>query len=103
MNTNDTELAILSALLRKPLYGLALIGEVARVSEDRVKLTLGGIYPILHRMQEKGFIEGNWGDDSETRHGARRRYYRVTGLGEQALRDTHRMVSKAMRWKPAHA
>jgi len=103
MNVNDTELAVLAALLGRPLYGMTLIEEVARVSENRINLTLGGVYPVLHRMDEKGLIEGFWGDESEVRAGARRRYYRVTGLGEQALQDMRRMVSLAFRRRPAHA
>ena len=98
VSCNDTEIAVLSALFRRPLYGLLLVDEVARV-----RLTLGSIYPVLHRMQDKGLIEGYWGDESETRLGARRRYYRVTGLGEQVLQDTRRMVTMAFRRRPAHA
>lgn len=89
---NDTELAIVAALIGEALYGTALIDRVADISGGRVRLTLGGVYPTLHRMERKNLIEGFWGDKSETRGGARRRYYRVTGLGEQAFAETRQMV-----------
>ena len=103
-NINDTELAVLAALIRKPLYGFSLVEEVARISDGRVTVTLGGIYPVLHRMEGKGLIEAFWRDESEERLGARRRYYRITGLGESAARDTRNMLSAAFRGvRPAHA
>src|SRR5215207_8698597 len=99
---NDTELAIVAALIGKPLYGTELIDCVAEISEGRVQLTLGGVYPTLHRMQRKGLIEGSWGTDDEARGGARRRYYRVTGLGQEAFDSTRRMVMSVGR-RTAHA
>ena len=48
---NDTELAIVAALLGKPLYGMQLIDKVAELSEGQIRLSLGGVYPTLHRMQ----------------------------------------------------
>lgn len=99
---NDTELAIVAALIEEPLYGTELIDRVADVSNKKIQLTLGGVYPTLHRMQRKGLIAGYWGDDAETRGGARRRYYKVTGAGQRAFQDTRRMVL-AVQWKPSRA
>ena len=99
---NDTELAIVAALLGKPLYGMQLIDKVAELSEGQIRLSLGGVYPTLHRMQRKGLIVGYWGDDSESRGGARRRYYKVTGEGEKSFEQTRKLVL-GVRWRPAHA
>ena len=99
---NNTELAIVAALIEQPLYGNELIDRVAVVSNKTVKLTLGGVYATLHRMEKKGLIVGFWGDESETRGGARRRYYRVTGVGQRAFEATRRMVL-SVKWRPANA
>lgn len=99
---NETEIAIVAALIGESLYGTALIERVANISDGRIRPTLGGIYPTLHRMQAKGLIEGSWGDDDETRGGARRRYYRVTAKGLEAFEDTRRLVLSVRR-RTAHA
>ena len=39
----------------------------------------------LSRMEKKGYVDSRWGDDTEERSGARKRYYRLTGLGERVL------------------
>jgi PadR family transcriptional regulator PadR len=41
----------------------------------------GSLYPILYRLELAGHVEAKWGDDSEIRAGARRRYYRLTSGG----------------------
>ena len=103
-SVNNTELAIIAALVRKPLYGFALVEEVTRITDGRVSVTLGGIYPTLYRMEKKGLIQPFWGDETETRLGARRRYYKLTGLGERAAKETRDMLSAAFRGvRPAHA
>ena len=89
---NGTEAAILSALVAGDLYGLALIDRVKRVSRGKIALTLGSVYPTVYRMEQKGLVRSYWGDDSETKGGARRRYYRITGLGERQLRDLSAML-----------
>lgn len=94
MNVTDTELAVLAALLRKPLYGLAIVERVKEISDGRIAVSLGGVYPALHRMETKNLLESFWGDESENR-GARRRYYRVTARGGQAIDQTQKMLTAA--------
>jgi DNA-binding PadR family transcriptional regulator len=90
---NTTEAAILTVLVAADSYGSELIQRVRRVSNGRVNLTLGSAYPTLYRMEQKKLIKGYWGDDSETLNGARRRYYKVTGLGERALSELVTMLT----------
>lgn len=96
---NTTELAIMAALAVRPLYGLALIERVATITRRRVQLSLGGVYSTLHRMEAKHLIEGFWGDESESRSGARRRYYRLTDAGKQSVTETRQMLADALKKK----
>ena len=99
---NETEIAIIAALIGESLYGTELIDRVAEISNNRVRLSIGGVYTTLNRMQKKGLIAGSWGDDSEIRGGARRRYYKVTGVGQRAF-DATRQIVLAARPSPAAA
>ena len=79
------ESLILTALSTRERYGLEIIDKAHEVSGGKVKLSLGGLYTTLHRMEEKGLIQSRWGESTEVRQGARRKYYKVTGLGVRAL------------------
>jgi len=77
---------ILTVLLGRELYGLEMLDYV---NPDRpgLPLTYGSIYPALNRLEKKGLIESRWGDESTGSSGARRKYYKVTGLGASCLSD----------------
>jgi len=55
----------------------------------------------LHRMEKKGFITSRWGETVVPRQGARRRYYQLTALGQEVLRDTQRVLLSLLRLAPA--
>ncbi|BCJ36395.1 hypothetical protein Athai_38980 [Actinocatenispora thailandica] len=73
---------ILSALAPRPLHGYAVIQEVSRLSEDRVRLAAGTLYAALDRLGGEGLVEV---DREETVDGRLRRYYRLTEHGAAAL------------------
>ena len=98
---SPTELMVLTALsTRGEQYGLELRESVSDLSSGKIRISLGGLYPTLHRMERKGIIAAKWGDTTEIRRGARRRYYRLTGLGVRALDDAKRMFTIAWRASP---
>jgi PadR family transcriptional regulator, regulatory protein PadR len=86
---------ILTCLLGRELYGLAILDQL---NLDRPnELSFGSLYPALNRLDKKGYIVGRWGDDAEPLSGARRKYYKVTGLGHKVLievRDYRASLSK---------
>jgi DNA-binding PadR family transcriptional regulator len=99
-----TEETILMALLGGPRYGLEIVRAVEEGSEGKRKLGFGSLYPILHKLQKKGLVKSHWGEEKpEERGGARRRYYQVTALGQNVLRETQDIRSKIAAWKPANA
>lgn len=73
---------ILAILKRGKSYGYAIIQQVKAVSNGEMQWADGMLYPILHRLQKKGFIEAVWGE-SET--GRKRKYYLLSALGEKEL------------------
>ncbi|NTV39160.1 MAG: PadR family transcriptional regulator [Demequinaceae bacterium] len=73
---------VLTILAEGDSYGYAIIKRVAELSSGHLEWTEGLLYPLLHRLERQGHIEGTWGA-SET--GRRRRYYRLTTGGRAAL------------------
>ena len=73
---------VLTALADGPRHGYGIVGEVAELSQGRVKLKIGGLYGVLDRLAAEGLIEP---DREEARDGRLRRYYRLTRDGRRAL------------------
>jgi PadR family transcriptional regulator PadR len=85
---NKTEMLILTALSSKERYGLEIIDQIAEISDAKVNLSIGGLYTTLHRMEDKGLLESRWGETTAVRQDQRRKYYKASGLGLRALRET---------------
>lgn len=87
---------VLTALLGRELYGLEILDEL---NPGRpIPLSFASLYPALNRLEKKGLVSWSWGDQKETSGGARRKYYKVTALGANALREVQEYrVMLAMR------
>ncbi len=80
MGTLDT--LILKAVSWGPRHGYA-IGKWIRENTDGVlQVKEGALYPALHRLEKKGWLEENWGT---TDTGREAKYYKLTELGRQQL------------------
>lgn len=77
----SAEPLILSLLENGESYGYAIIREVKARSESQLQWTDGMLYPVLHRMERKGWIKSRWGE-SET--GRKRKYYSLKEEGRKA-------------------
>lgn len=85
----STVMLVLSILEEKNMYGYQIIKEVKQKSEDVFNLNEGTLYPILHNLEEKGFISSYW--DEKT--AKKRKYYAITNEGNKYLK------SKKEEWK----
>ena len=77
------ELILLKLLSRKDMYGYQLIQEMALLSEDVFRMSQGSLYPFLHTLEDRGFIDSY----TQMENGRERRYYRLTTAGRKALED----------------
>ena len=78
----SAEPLILSLLARGESYGYAIIQEIRRLSGDKIEWTDGMLYPVLHRMEDKGLIQSRW---AEAETGRKRKYYSLKRDGKKAL------------------
>ena len=77
----SAEPLILSLLSKGESYGYAIIQELKERSANQIQWTDGMLYPVLHRMERKGWIKSRWGE-SET--GRKRKYYSIKEDGRKA-------------------
>jgi PadR family transcriptional regulator PadR len=84
------DLLILRTLLSGPTPGHAIAKHIQRTSEDLLQVETGSLYPALHRLEAKGWIEASW---KLSEKGKRARYYRLTPLGKKQL------ASEQSKWQ----
>src|SRR5882762_3715279 len=82
----SAEALILSLLSKGESYGYAIIQEVRARSNDHLKWTDGMLYPVLHRMENNGWIKSRW---AESENGRKRKYYSLKKDGKKALEKHH--------------
>lgn len=88
---------VLAILAEGDSYGYAIIKRVTELSGGHLQWTDGMLYPVLHRLERQGHIEGKWGT-AET--GRKRKYYSITAQGRAQLaeqRQQWQAVDAALR------
>jgi PadR family transcriptional regulator PadR len=73
---------ILHFVKRQPDHGYGLMQRIADVCGDLVAVNTNKIYPLLRRLEERGFVSASW--DHPTKRS--RRIYAITAQGEERLR-----------------
>ena len=76
------ELLILSLLDARPRHGYELSKLIRARSGGALTFHIDSLYPLLYRLEERGWIRGAWGEKPGER---RRRFYTVTGEGRRVL------------------
>ena len=84
------DMLLLKVLQLEPLHGYAIARRVQQLSEDALRVEEGSLYPALHRIEERGFVESDWGTSENNR---RAKYYRLTRAGRK------RLEAEAGEWK----
>ena len=74
---------ILKTLARESMHGWAIAQRIHELSEDVLTVEEGSLYPALYRMEEKGWIDSEWGQSENNR---RAKYYKLTAAGRKALK-----------------
>src|SRR3954470_3357570 len=76
------DLLILRTLLTGAAHGHAIAKHIQRTSEELLQVETGSLYPALHRLEAKGWIEANWELSDK---GKRARFYKLTRDGRKHL------------------
>jgi PadR family transcriptional regulator, regulatory protein PadR len=78
----SAEPLILSLLSEGESYGYAIIQDIKARSHEEIQWTDGMLYPVLHRMEDNGWIKSRW---VEIENGRKRKYYSIKRDGKKAL------------------
>lgn len=76
------DLLILRTLALGPEHGWAISERIQQVSKDVLRVQQGSLYPALHRLERRGWIQARW---ATTENNRRAKYYRLTRSGRRQL------------------
>jgi PadR family transcriptional regulator PadR len=76
------DMLVLKAVSLGPLHGYGVLLRIQQISQDRLEVQQGSLYPALYRLEHEGWIAGEWGQSENNR---RARYYRLTAAGRRRL------------------
>lgn len=80
--TGSTSMLLLKLLTEKDMYGYEMIENLRKKSNDVFELKAGTLYPLLHTMEQKGYLNAY----EEEVSGKVRKYYSITGEGRRYLK-----------------
>jgi PadR family transcriptional regulator len=96
LKKGSAELLILSLVEDQPRHGYDLSKLIEARSNGVLKFRVASLYPLLYRLEKRGWIQGTWIEKAGQR---RRRYYKLTKAGQQVLssqRSTWRAFVEAI-------
>src|SRR5574338_809989 len=64
------------------MHGYAVTAHIQRASADLLRVEEGSLYPALHRMEQDGWLKGEWGTTEKNRQA---RFYSLTSVGKKQL------------------
>jgi transcriptional regulator len=81
------DLLILKAVSLGPLHGYGVLLRLQQITNDRLQIQQGSLYPALYRLQHQGLLSGAWGASDNNR---RARFYTLTPTGRKRLQHETR-------------
>ena len=76
------DMLILKALSAGAMHGYGVGQRIEQLAEEMLKVEEGSLYPALYRMEERGWINSEWGTSDNNR---RARFYKLTARGRKQL------------------
>ncbi len=77
------DLLILKALSLEPLHGVGVSRRITQITKGAFQISFGSLFPSLHRMEERGWVQAEWRASENNR---RAKYYRLTSSGRAQLK-----------------
>jgi PadR family transcriptional regulator, regulatory protein PadR len=84
LKKGSAELLLLALLEARPRHGYEISKLIEQRSGGALKFNVASLYPLLYRLEKRGWIQGRWVEKAGQR---RRRYYRLMSAGRQVLKS----------------
>ena len=84
LKKGSAEMLMLSLLEHRARHGYEISQIIETRSDGAIRFRVASLYPLLYRLEKRGWIEGRWVEKAGQR---RRRYYRITAAGRKVLAE----------------
>src|ERR1700691_3836362 len=88
------DLLVLEALSLEHLHGGVISRRITQITKCAFQISFGSLFPALHRMEERGWVEAEWRSSDNNR---RAKYYQLTSAGRAQLKDEERQWNQVVR------
>ena len=88
------DLLILKAIALEPLHGVGVSRRITQITKGAFQVSFGSLFPALHRMEEKGWVEAEWRESENNR---RAKYYRLTNPGRAQMKAEEREWNQVVK------
>ena len=78
------DLLILKAVSLGPLHGYGVLLRIQQISQNRLQIQQGSLYPALYRLEHQGLITAEWGESENNR---KAKYYRLSAAGRRRFKE----------------
>jgi len=76
------DMLILKIVALGPIHGYGISRRIRQISKDVLQVQQGSLYPALHRLEKRGWLEADWG---ESENGRQAKFYRLSAKGRKQL------------------
>ncbi len=83
LSTGTIPMMVLSIISTEDMYGYKIIKSLETRSDNVFSLKEGTLYPILHSLEQEGYVESYW----DTSTGRKKKYYHITRRGVKQLKN----------------
>ncbi len=90
------DLLILKVVALGPVHGYGISQRIRQISSEVLQVQQGSLYPALHRLEERGWLEADWGESDK---GRQAKFYKLSGKGRKQLaaeEETWNRLSRAV-------
>lgn len=74
---------ILKTVALRPIHGYGISLRIQQISKEVLQVQQGSLYPALHRLEKRGWLEATWGESDK---GRQAKFYKLSARGKKQLR-----------------
>ena len=103
LHRGTLDMLILKAVSLGPLHGYGILLRIQQISQNRLEIQQGSLYPALYRVEHQGWVSSEWGESENNR---KAKFYQLTAAGRKQLRAEsekwNRIDRKSTRLNSSH-
>ena len=87
------DMLILKTLSLRSMHGLGISRRMEQITDGAFRVKPGSLFPALHRLEQEGWIAGEWGESENHR---RAKYYKLKAAGRRRLGEATQTWAQAL-------